>query len=111
MPDQRLLRRDNALWLGAALLMLAALVTFRLAVIGDAHAQTDVGWPTPPPGPAFAPPSPEAVLAQVRVRAASPDGEVAFVPPDWPGNIPLIPPVPSLDVIFSKGTGGLNTYR
>ena len=107
MPHPHVLRRDNVLWLGAALLALAALVTLRLAVIGDAHAQTAVGWPTPPPGPAFAPPLREAVLADVRVPASSPDGELALVRPDWPGPVPLIPPVPSTEVTFTTGTGGL----
>ena len=106
MPDQHLLRRDNVLWLGAALLTLAALGTLRLVVIGDVHAQTGVGWPTPPPGPAFAPPLQDAVLANVRVPATSPDGELALVRPDWPGIIPLIPPVPSSEVTFTAGTGG-----
>ncbi len=106
MPDQLLLRRDNVLWLGAALLALAALVAFRLVVIGDVFAQTGVGWPTPPPGPAFALPPQDAVLADVRTPATGPDGELALVRPDWPGVIPLIPPVPSTDVVFAAGTGG-----
>ncbi len=106
MPDQHLMRRDNVLWLGAVLLTLAALGTLRLVVIGNAHAQTGVGWPTPPPGPAFAPPLQDAVLADVRVPAMNPDGELALVRPDWPGIIPLIPPVPSSDVTFTTGTGG-----
>ena len=58
MADQRSARRDNVLWLGAALLTLAALVTFRLVVIGDAYAQSGAAWPTPPD-----------VLSQVLVAA------------------------------------------
>ena len=50
MPHPHPRRRENALWLGAALLAIAALTTLRLVVIGDVHAQTIVGWPTPPPG-------------------------------------------------------------
>ena len=46
MSDQRSAHRDNVLWLGAALLTLAVLVTFRLVVIGDAHAQSGPAWPT-----------------------------------------------------------------
>ena len=106
MPHLHVPRRDNVLWLGAALLAVAALGTLRLVVIGDVHAQTDVGWPTPPPGPGFARPLPEAVLADVRVQAPSLGGELALVPPDWPGAIPLIPPVPSTNVRFTTGTGG-----
>ncbi len=106
MTDQRLLRRDTVLWLGAALLMLAALVTFRLVVIGDAHAQSGAAWPTPPPGPAFALPPQDAVQANVRVPATSPGSELALVRPDWPGVIPLIPPVPSSSITFTSGTGG-----
>ena len=106
MTDQRLLRRDNVLWLGAALLMLAALVTFRLVVIGDAYAQRGTAWPTPPPGPASALPPQDAVQANVRVPATSPGGELALVRPDWPGVIPLIPPVPSSSITFTSGTGG-----
>ena len=106
MPDQRLARRDNVLWLGAALLTLAALIAFRLVVIGDAYAQSGAAWPTPPPGPAFALPSQDAVRANVRVPATGPDGELALVRPDWPGVIPLIPPIPSTDVVFTAGTGG-----
>lgn len=106
MSDQRLARHDNVLWLGAALLMLAALVTFRLVVIGDAYAQSGTAWPTPPPGPAFALPSQDAVQANVRVPATNPDGELALVRPDWPGVIPLIPPVPSTSITFTAGTGG-----
>ena len=97
---------DTFLWLAAALLAAAALATLRLAVIGDVHAQETVGWPTPPPGSAFAPPSQETVLANVRVPATSPDGELALVRPNWPGPVPLIPPVPSTDVTFTTGTGG-----
>ncbi|MCH8847581.1 MAG: hypothetical protein J4N31_01085 [Chloroflexi bacterium] len=106
MSDQRLMRRDNVLWLGAALLALAALVAFRLVVIGDVLAQSGPAWPTPPPGPAFALPSQDAVRANVRVPASGPDGELVLVRPDWPGVIPLIPPVPSTDVTFTTGTGG-----
>lgn len=106
MPQQHVLRRDNVLWLGAALLALAALVAFRLVVIGDVLAQSGPAWPTPPPGPAFALPSQDAVRANVRVPASGPDGELVFVRPDWPGVIPLIPPVPSTDVTFTTGTGG-----
>lgn len=106
MSDQHLMRRDNVLWLGAALLALAALVAFRLVVIGDVLAQSGPAWPTPPPGPAFALPSQDAVRANVRVPASGPDGELVFVRPDWPGVIPLIPPVPSTDVTFTTGTGG-----
>jgi len=106
MPDQRLARRDNVLWLGAALLTLAALIAFRLVVIGDAYAQSGAAWPTPPPGPAFALPPQDAVRANVRVPATGPDGELALVRPDWPGVIPLIPPIPSTDVVFTAGTGG-----
>ena len=106
MSDQRLMRRDNVLWLGAALLALAALVAFRLVVIGDVLAQSGPAWPTPPPGPPFALPSQDAVRANVRVPASGPDGELVFVRPDWPGVIPLIPPVPSTDVTFTTGTGG-----
>ena len=106
MSDQRLARRDNVLWLGAVLLMLAALVTFRLVVIGDAYAQSGTAWPTPPPGPAFALPPQDAVRANVRVPATNPDGELALVRPDWPGIIPLIPPVPSSTITFTAGTGG-----
>lgn len=106
MPHPHPRRRENALWLGAALLAIAALTTLRLVVIGDVHAQTIVGWPTPPPGPAFAPPPQDAVLANVRVPATGPDGELALVRPDWPGVTPLIPPVPSTDVTFVTGTGG-----
>ena len=105
MPDERILRRDNVLWLGALLLALAALGTLRLAVIGDVHAQA-ADWPTPPPGPAFALPPQDAVLANVRVPATGPGGELALVRPDWPGTIPLIPPVPSSEVTFTTGTGG-----
>ena len=106
MPDQRLLRRDNVVWLGAALLTMAALVAFRLVVIGDVQAQAGAAWPTPPPGPAFALPAQDAVLANVRVPATGPEGELALVRPDWPGVIPLIPPVPSTNVVFTAGTGG-----
>ena len=106
MLDQHLLRRDNVLWLGAALFTLAALVTFRLVVIGDVLAQTGPAWPTPPPGPAFALPPQDAVLADVRVPVPRQGGDVALVRPDWPGTIPLIPPVPSSDVVFTTGTGG-----
>ena len=106
MPHPHPLSRENVLWLGAALLALAALGTLRLAVIGDAHAQTGAAWPTPPPGPAFAPPPQDAVLANVRVPATSPGSELALVRPDWPGTIPLIPPVPSSEVTFTTGTGG-----
>ena len=97
MSDQRLARRDNVLWLAAALLTLAALVTFRLVVVGDAYAQSGAGWPTPPPGPAFALPAPDAIQANVRVPATGPGGELALVRPGWPGVIPLIPPIPSSD--------------
>lgn len=106
MSDQRLARRDNVLWLAAALLTLAALVTFRLVVVGDAYAQSGAGWPTPPPGPAFALPAPDAIQANVRVPATGPGGELALVRPGWPGVIPLIPPIPSSDVTFTTGTGG-----
>ena len=106
MPQQHVLRRDNVLWLGAALLTLAALITFRLVVIGDAYAQSGAAWPTPPPGPAFALPPQDAIRANVRVPATGPGGELALVRPDWPGVIPLIPPIPSTDVVFTAGTGG-----
>ncbi|MCH8849354.1 MAG: hypothetical protein IIC89_00850 [Chloroflexi bacterium] len=106
MPHQHALRRENVLWLGAALLTLAALITFRLVVIGDAYAQSGAAWPTPPPGPAFALPPQDAVRANVRVPATGPGGELALVRPDWPGVIPLIPPIPSTDVVFTAGTGG-----
>ena len=105
MSHQQAPRRNTVLWLGAALLGLAALGTLRLAVIGDVQAQTAVAWPTPPPGPAFAPPLQDAVLANVRVPATSLGGELALVRPDWPGTIPLIPPVPSTDVTFTTGAG------
>ena len=99
-------RRHDALWLGAALLALALLVALRLVVIGDVHAQIAIGWPTPPPGPRFVPPSSEAVAADARVPVALQGGEVVLVRPSWPGTIPLVPPIPSTAVRFTRGTGG-----
>ena len=98
-------RRKNALWLGAVLLALAALAGLRLTVGGNVYAQL-IGWPTPPPGPVFAPPALESIQANVRVPATRPGSQTRLVRPSWPGPIPLIPPIPSTQVTFAEATGG-----
>ena len=99
-------RLEHALWLGAVLLALAALAGLRLTVGGNVHAQSVIGWPTPPPGLAFAPPAQESVQANVRVPATRPGSQTVFVRPSWPGPIPLIPPIPSTQITFAEATGG-----
>ncbi len=93
-------------WIVAVVLMAAALVVLRLAIGGGAHAQV-VGWPTPPPGPPFVPPSAESVEAPITGAVDPQDGEVRIVRPSWPGATPIIPPVPAERVTFGgEATGG-----
>ena len=81
-------------------LVVVALVVFRLTLFENVVAQ-QTGWPTPPPGPVFPVPSDSQINATIGTSVESPGSAVQIVRPSWPGQLPLIPPVPSNILRFS----------
>lgn len=87
--------------------VLLAAAGWTIAARGAVVAQREpIIWPTPPPGLSFAVPSAAEIAATVVTSAAREQSEVAFVPPGWPGFVPLIPPIPQTTVTFAEKTGG-----
>lgn len=98
------LRSPRAIWIATGAAMIVALFTIRLVTASVLPQQ--LPWPTPPPGPGFQPPSESAAAATVVVPADRPESETGFVPPRWPGRLPLIPPLPIAEVNFEGSTWG-----
>jgi hypothetical protein len=70
---------------------------------GSALAQ-EVGWPTPPAGPGFSVPSEQVVEAPITESVDAPGSVVKIIRPSWPGPLPLIPPIPTTELLFTDAS-------
>lgn len=107
------IRADSSLRSGIS--ALAPLVIACIACIvglilfsGNLKAQTasDLGWPTPPPGPQFTVPS--AAQSEISpIKDTSGQGSYSeVIQASWPGGLPLIPPIPSKLITLEDGLLG-----
>jgi hypothetical protein len=84
------------------LIVMLAVVAGYIAASGPFINAQESPWPTPPPGIPFDPPSQDD---PVTISAARPGSTTKVVFQQWPGIIPLIPPVPQTNLLFD-GTDG-----
>ena len=82
------------------LLLIGAGLAFHLSVVSGRFLPQVPPWPTPPPGPAFSPPEETQEEPRITVSLTSPGGVTSLVQPQWPGHLPLIPPVPHTTLFF-----------
>lgn len=81
------------------LMVMLAVIAGYMAVNGTAISAQEAPWPTPPPGAPFTPP---VLQEPVEVSAALPGSSTLVVFPQWPGQIPLVPPVPQTTLVFES---------
>ena len=92
-----------------AAIAIAAMVVLRIVVGGGISAQ-QLGWPTPPPGPAFDIPSEQQLAQTVQSDVALAGSQVEVIPPSWPGPLPLVPPVSGTRALFDLGGPQLEAF-
>ncbi|MDA1215433.1 MAG: hypothetical protein O2812_00985 [Chloroflexi bacterium] len=81
------------------LIVMLTVIAGYMAANGTSISAQEAPWPTPPPGVPFTPP---LLQDPVEVSAALPGSSTLVVFPQWPGQIPLVPPVPQTTLVFES---------
>ena len=108
LPGERmaLFHVAHVRWPVGAPLLLTALAVALSFSLASGSGLSQPAWPTPPPGPPFPPPQETTDLELLISPPAESSGTViVVVHPQWPGTLPLLPPVPQTTVIFQPATG------
>lgn len=86
----------------SSLMAMAVILVGSLALSAPPAGAQEPFWPTPPPGIPFTPPTQED---PVTISAATPGSTTKVVFQQWPGAIPLIPPIPQTSLVFEGAVG------